>query len=85
MKRETTGVQDELHALFVFAEEAFAGAGGSSGSEMLILVTELTVDSVSAGFIATFGSPDYKRHNEELMLTERSDDIRKQIAELKLD
>ena len=85
MKRETTGVQDELHALFVFAEEAFAGAGGSSGSEMLILVTELTVDSASAGFIATFGSPDYKRHNEELMLTERSDDIRKQIAELKLD
>lgn len=52
---------------------------------MLILVTELTVDSASAGFIATFGSPDYKRHNEELMLTERSDDIRKQIAELKLD
>ena len=85
MKQETARVQDELHALFVFAEEAFAGSGGVSGNEMLILVTELTVDSAGAGFIATFGSPDYKRHNEELMLSERSDDIRAQISELKLD
>ncbi len=85
MKQETAKAQDELHALFVFAEEAFGGSGGASGNEMLILVTELTVDSACAGFIATFGSPDYKRHNEELMLTERSDDIRAQIAELKLD
>lgn len=85
MKQETARVQDELHALFVFAEEAFVSAAGAPGNEMLILVTELTVDSAGAGFIATFGSPDYKRHNEELMLTERSDDIRAQIAELKLD
>lgn len=85
MKQETAKAQDELHALFVFAEEAFGGSGGASGNEMLILVTELTVDSACAGFIATFGSPDYKRHNEELMLTERSDDIRAQIAGLKLD
>lgn len=85
MKQETARVQEELHSLFAFAEEAFAGSGGVPGNEMLILVTELTVDSAGAGFIATFGSPDYKRHNEELMLTERSDEIRAQIAELKLD
>lgn len=85
MKQETAGVQQELHALFAFAEEAFAGADGVSGNEMLILVTELTVNSFSSQFIATFGSPDYKKHNEELMLTERSDDIKAQIAELKLD
>ena len=85
LKQETARVQEELHALFVFAEEAFAGGGGTPGNEMLILVTELTVDSAGAGFIATFGSPDYSRHSEELMLTERSDDIRAQIAELKLD
>ncbi len=85
MKQETARVQDELHALFVFVEEAFAGRGGAVGNEMLILVTELTVDSAGAGFIAAFGSPDYKRYNEALMLTERSDDIKAQIAELKLD
>lgn len=85
MKRETAKVQQELHALFTFAEEAFADKDGASGNEMLILVTELTVNSFSSRFIATFGSPDYSRHNEELMLTERSDDIKAQIAELNLD
>ncbi len=80
MKQETEAVSQELHALFTFAEEAFA-----EGNEMLILVTELTVNTSSARFIATFGSPDYKKHSEELMLSERSNDIKAQIAELKLD
>lgn len=80
MKQETEAVSQELHALFSFAEEAFA-----EGNEMLILVTELTVNTSSARFIATFGSPDYKKHSEELMLSERSNDIKAQIAELKLD
>ena len=79
MRKETEKVKQELHALFVFAEEAFA-----QGNEMLILVTELTVNAASARFIASFGSPDYQKHNQELMLTERQDDIKAQIAELKL-
>ncbi len=79
MRQETEKVQKELSALFAFVEEAFA-----RGNELLILVTELTVDDASAEFIATFGSPDYQRHNQELMLSERSDDIRAQIAELGL-
>ncbi|MBQ8232348.1 MAG: AAA family ATPase [Lachnospiraceae bacterium] len=79
MRKETEKVKQELHALFVFAEEAFA-----QGNEMLILVTELTVNAASARFIASFGSPDYQKHNQELMLTERQDDIKAQIAELML-
>ncbi len=80
MKQETERVQSELHALFVFGEEAFA-----QGNELLILMTELTVNTASAQFIATFGSPDYKRHNEDMMLGERSNDIMAQIAELGLE
>ncbi len=49
---------------------------------MLILMTELTVNSQSAQFIAVFGSEDYKKHNSELMLSERSEDIKAQILEL---
>lgn len=79
LKAETDRVQQELHALFVFVEEAFA-----QGNELLILVTELTVNNTSARFIASFGSPDYKKHNEELMLSERRDNIMAQIAELGL-
>ncbi len=79
LKQETGAVQQELHALFSFAEEAFA-----EGNEMLVLVTELTVNSFSAQFIATFGSEDYQKHNRELMLSERSRDIQAQIAALDL-
>ncbi|MBD5528865.1 MAG: AAA family ATPase [Lachnospiraceae bacterium] len=79
MKRETERVQGELHHLFVFAQEAFA-----EGNEMLILVTELTVSSAGAGFIAAFGSPDYQRHSQDLMLSERQSQIQGQIAELEL-
>ena len=64
-----------VHFKEQYLKEAF-----DKGNEMLILVTELTVNTASAQFIATFGSPDYKRHNEELMLSERSDDIKAQIA-----
>lgn len=79
MKRETERVQGELHHLFVFAQEAFG-----EGNEMLILVTELTVSSAGAGFIAAFGSPDYQRFSQDLMLSERQSRIQGQIAELKL-
>ncbi len=79
MRQETARVQGELAALFDFTEEAFA-----RGNEMLILVTEFTVNNASAQFIATFGCPEYQRHNQELMLGERGDDIKAQIAELGL-
>lgn len=74
MKAETKRVQGELHALFAFVQEAFG-----QGNEMLVLVTELTVNNASAQFIAAFGSEDYGRHNQELMLSERRDQILAQI------
>lgn len=79
MKKDTAVAGKQLHNLFVFAEQAF-----EEGNELLILVTELTVNAAGSQFIATFGSPDYQRHNQELMLTERQDDIRSQIAGLEL-
>ncbi len=79
MKRETEQVQAKLHHLFAFAQEAF-----SEGNEMLILVTELTVSSAGAGFIAAFGSSDYQRYSQELMLSERQSQIQGQIAKLEL-
>ena len=80
LKEASEQVSQELHFLFAFAEESFG-----EGNEMLILVTELTVNTSSSQFIATFGSPDYKRHNEEMMLSERSNDLKEQIGQLQLD
>ena len=72
-------MHNRLHHLFVFAEKAF-----TDGNEMLILVTELTVNEYSARFIGMFGCTDYQRHNEELMLSERGSSLQKEIADLEL-
>ena len=80
LRKESEEVKQKLHYLFAFVEEAFA-----EGNEILILVTELTVNRASTQFIATFGSPDYQRHNQELMLSERQDDLKAQIAALDLE
>lgn len=79
MKKQTMQIKDRLHALFVFVEQAFA-----EGNEMLILVTELIVNTKSAEFIARFGCEDYQRYNEKLMLSERQEEMQRSIAELKL-
>lgn len=83
MKQETRRTGERLHALFSFVEQAFASQG-ESGNEMLILVTELTVGKASSAFIANFGSEDYRKHNEELMLSERENELQGKIAELGL-
>lgn len=79
LKQKTARVQQRLSALFSFVEEAF-----EQGNEMLILVTELTVNSASAQFIATFGCPEYHRHNQELLLGERGENLQAEIAALDL-
>ena len=79
MKTETMKIKARLENLFSFGEEAFA-----EGNEMLILVTELTVNHNSARFISRFGCDAYQKHNENLMLTERQTLLKEEIAALDL-
>lgn len=79
MKAENSKIQERLHNLFAFSEVAFM-----DGNEMVVLVTELTVNAYSARFIGMYGSPDYQKHNEDLMLSERQDAIMEQINALEL-
>lgn len=79
MKEENGKIQERLHNLFAFSEVAFM-----DGNEVLVLVTELTVNAYSSRFIGLYGSADYQRHNEDLMLHERQDDIMKEIEALEL-
>ena len=78
-KQDTADLKDRIHYLFRFVEDVFG-----SGNEMLILVTECTVQADCAKFISMYGCEDYQRHNEELLLTERSDQLIEQIKELSL-
>ncbi len=79
MKARTEQIKVQLHFLFAFVEEVFM-----EGNEMLVLVTELTVNTYAAKFIARFGSEDYQKHNQELMLTERQNDMMEQIKNLEI-
>lgn len=78
-KQETETVGQKLHYLFTFVEDAFG-----SGNEMLVLLTECTVNKDSARFISIYGCEDYQKHNEEMMISERGDTLMQQIAELDL-
>ena len=77
MKAVNAKIKNRLHNLFEFVEFSFR-----DGNELLVLMTELTVNAYSARFIGMYGSEDYKKHNDELMLHERQDDILQEIAEL---
>ena len=79
MKQETAEAGARLHNVFAFLEKVFP-----DGNEMLIFVTELTVNDYSARFIGMFGSEDYRRHNEKLMISERKNELQEEIAALSL-
>ncbi|MDE7013857.1 MAG: AAA family ATPase [Kineothrix sp.] len=79
MKADVAETKEKLHALFVFTKEAFG-----EENEMLILVTELTVNTDSARFIGMFGCEDYQKYNGQLRLSGRQEDLRQEIEKLEL-
>ncbi len=76
-----SGIADDgrsaLEAAFAFLEEAFG-----EDKEMLLFVTELTARKTHSRFIGRFGCESYYRHNEELMLDQRKDDLNARIDAL---
>lgn len=79
MRQDNDEIKQMLHHVFAFTEVAFL-----DGNEMLVLMTELTVNAYSARFIALYGSEDYQKHNEELMLHQRQDQLLEEIDRLEL-
>ncbi len=72
--------QDKLSNAFKFLENAFG-----DGQEMLIFVTELTINRYTASFISRYGSTEYFKHNKDLLLYERHKDIIREIEILNID
>lgn len=79
LKKRTDATGKMLSHLFGFCEEVFA-----DGQELLILVTELTINTYSAGFISRYGCEEYFRHNKELLFYERQKDIIDSLENLDL-
>ncbi len=65
---------------YTFCEDAFG-----EGQELLILTTELTVNSASVRFIGKYGCDAYFRHNRDLLLYERQLELLGSLDELDLD
>lgn len=86
------GVRSLANA-FDFCERAFEAeeeAGKSEiikagGDEILVFVTELTVNYYTARFIGHYGCDKYYMHNKELQFAQRQVEISQQIEELEWD
>lgn len=78
-RQSVEDIHSKFENLFAFVEDVFG-----SGNEMLILLTECTVNKDSSWFISMHGCKAYSRHNEELMISERGDQVMQKIVELDL-
>jgi len=77
MRSEAAGVKERMEAMLSFAEKVW-----DEGQELLILVTELTINWYAARFISRYGCDAYYRHNEALMLYQRHSEIIRRLDEL---
>ena len=80
MTKEAGKAGKKLTNLFIFSEEVF-----SEGQELLILVTDLTINYHTARFISRFGSKEYFAHNKELLFNERKKELILQLEKLSLE
>lgn len=80
MKNRVADIKNILKNVFCFVDTAF-----EEEREMLILVTELAAGTVSSVFLATYGSEDYNRYSELLMISDRQSRMRENINKLELD
>ena len=80
LKSDAAQAGKQLSNVFRFCEEVFA-----DGQEMLILVTELTINCNAARFISRYGCKEYFAHNKELLFYERRLEIIDEIEKLELD
>ena len=71
--------QEELDNAFRFLEETLG-----SGQEMLIFVTELSINPITSQFIFEHGCEKYYEHNKRLMFENKQDELTKRIDALHL-
>ena len=80
LKKKSDQTGKKLSNAFKFCEETF-----EEGQEILIFITELTINYYSTYFISRYGCKEYYKHNKELLFYERQKDIIRNIEMLDLD
>lgn len=79
LRAEAAEGKKQLSNVFKFCEDVF-----TSGQEMLILVTELTVSRYGSRFIGRYGCDEYFAHNKELLFYERQKEIITEMESLEI-
>lgn len=80
LKRNAEAAGKKLSNAFAFLEEVFG-----EGQELLILVTELTINAHSSRFISRYGCNEYFAHNKELLFYERRKELIEELGDLNFD
>ncbi len=70
LKKSGDTASKKMSEMFRFASEVFG-----EGQEILVLVTELTINSRSAAFLSKFGCKEYFEHNKNLLFFDRQKEI----------
>ena len=78
-KQEVEHGKQVLSNMFTFVEEVF-----EEGQELLIIVTELTINYYSVQFISHYGCKEYFNHNKELLFYERQKEIISELENIEL-
>ena len=71
IKKSAAAAGKQMSNAFIFCEQAF----GNESQEILILVTELTINPLTAHFISRYGCKEYFAHNKELLFYERQKEL----------
>ncbi len=80
LKKSADQTGKKLSNAFKFCEELYP-----DGQEILIFITELTINYYSSYFISRYGCKEYFAHNKELLFYERQKDIIRNIELLDID
>ena len=80
LTKTTEDAKRHLSNMLLFCESVF-----TAGQEMLIIVTELTINPITSGFINKYGCEEYFKHNKDLLVYDRQQEIAAELAALTLD
>lgn len=65
--------------MFHLCEEVF-----HDGQELLIIVTELTINPIADAFISKYGCKEYFKYNKDLLVYDRQQEIAAELESLHL-
>ncbi len=79
IKKSASDSGEKLTNMFHFCEEVF-----HDGQELLIIVTELTINPIAAAFISKYGCKEYFKYNKDLLVYDRQQEIAAELESLHL-